>query len=274
MPAVSPSAKQPAPHHPSRQPSPVLAQPAPLALLPLPLASRPQQVHTLLHMQQQVGNQAVQRFLRTTGSAPVQRNETPGPRQIQGAFEVIALGKAIKQAGAEFNIPPELIGVIVMHESQAAERSLMGPLADLAERAQALTQGDDASIGVGQMRVSEAENLRQQFPQLVQGDVVDDLLNRKQAVRYVAAQLKVIKDALTQFMSQHQVALSPEAEMDLLALGYNIGWLSLRNRNLNAPDMGATVPERVETIRGRSQYIKKTTAFLAPIRVFLAKTPF
>ena len=220
-------------------------------------------------MQQQVGNQAVQRFLRTTGSAPVQRNETPGPRQIQGAFEVIALGKAIKQAGAEFNIPPELIGVIVMHESQAAERSLMGPLADLAERAQALTQGDDASIGVGQMRISEAENLRQQFPQLV-----DDLLNRKQAVRYVAAQLKVIKDALTQFMSQHQVALSPEAETDLVALGYNIGWLSLRNRNLNAPDMGATVPERVETIRGRSQYIKKTTAFLAPIRVFLAKTPF
>lgn len=249
-----------------------MATPSPLSTLPLHLASRPQAQATLLHMQQRVGNQAVQRFLHpSTSVASIQREEMVGLRQVQGIFVVLQIGKEIKQAGAEFGIPPELIGAIVMHESQAAERSLMGPLADVAERAQAAVQGNDASIGVGQMKISEAEDLRQRFPQLVQGDVVDDLLNRKQSVRYVAAQLKVIKDSLVAFMAAQRATLSPEQEMDMLALGYNIGWQALRDRNLRDPNLGATVPERVETIRGRSQYLTKTTAYLPTIRVFLAK---
>lgn len=271
-PFISPHARQPITPHVSPQSSSVVVPPSPLNSLPLHLASRPQAQATLLHMQQRVGNQAVQRFLHpATAAASIQREETVGIRQVHGIFVVLQIGKEIKQAGAEFGIPPELIGAIVMHESQAAERSLMGPLADVAERAQAAVQGNDASIGVGQMKISEAEDLRQRFPQLVQGDVVDDLLNRKQSVRYVAAQLKVIKDSLAAFMSAQRATLSLEQEMDMLALGYNIGWQALRDRNLRDPNFGATVPERVETIRGRSQYLTKTTAYLPTIRVFLAK---
>ena len=271
-PAVSSQAKQPATKPSSSQRSSAAASPSPLHTLPLELASRPQRERALLQMQQRVGNQAVQRFLQPTATAvAIQREETVGLRQVPGLFVVYDIGKEIKKAGAEFNIPPELIGVIVMHESQAVERSIMGPLADIAESVQAALQGNDASIGIGQMKISEAEQLRQRFPQLVNESVVDDLLNKKQAVRYVAAQLKVIKDSLTAFMAAQRVSLSPEQEMDMLALGYNIGWLALRDRNLRDPNFGATMLERVETIRGRSQYLTKTTAYLPLIRVFLAK---
>ncbi len=238
--------------------------------LPVHLMARPQRELSLLQMQQVHGNQAVQRYLNHP-THTIQAKPRVGMRQIQGILQVVDLGKAIKQAGAEFNIPPELIGVIVMHESQAVERSFFGVLADVAERAQAELQGDDASIGVGQMRVDVAEDLRQKYPQLVGDSAVSDLLNGKRAVRYVAAQLKEIKDALTTFMSGHQATLAPDAEMDMLALGYNIGWPSLRDRNLRDPNFGATVLERVQTIRGRSQYLTKTTAYLPLIQKFLAK---
>lgn len=271
-PTVSSQAKQPATKQSSSQRSSAAASPNPLHALPLELASRPQRERALLQMQQRVGNQAVQRYLHPTpAEASIQREETVGLRQVPGLFVVYDIGKEIKKAGAEFNIPPELIGVIVMHESQAVERSIMGPLADIAESVQAALQGNDASIGIGQMKISEAEQLRQRFPQLVNESVVDDLLNKKQAVRYVAAQLKVIKDSLTAFMAAQRVSLSPEQEMDMLALGYNIGWLALRDRNLRDPNFGATMLERVETIRGRSQYLKKTTGYIHFLRAFLAK---
>lgn len=238
--------------------------------LPTQMMTQPQRQLNLLQMQQTYGNQAVQRYLHQPTPA-IQTKPRVGMRQIQGILQVIDLGKEIKQAGAEFNIPPELIGAIVMHESQATERSFFGILADVAERAQAELQGNDASIGVGQMRVSVAEDLRQKYPQLVEGSAVSDLLNGKRAVRYVAAQLKEIKDALTAFMSGHQATLAQDAEMDMLALGYNIGWSSLRDRNLRDPNFGATVLERVQTIRGRSQYLTKTTAYIPYIQKYLAK---
>lgn len=240
--------------------------------LPAHLMTRPQRQFSLLQMQQVYGNQAVQRYLhQPTHTHIIQTKPRVGMRQIQGILQVIDLGKEIKQAGAEFNIPPELIGAIVMHESQAAERSFFGILADVAERAQAELQGNDASVGVGQMRVSVAEELRQKYPQLVEGSAISDLLNGKRAVRYVAAQLKEIKDALTSFMSGHHVTLAQDAEIDMLALGYNIGWPSLRDRNLRDPNFGATMLERVQTIRGRSQYLTKTTAYIPYIQKYLAK---
>ncbi len=258
------------------RPAPISALQAPSALaqptLPQHLSTRPQRQLALLQLQQQVGNQAAQHFLhQTTPATDIQRRPLVTPRQMSGLMVVVPLGQEIKQAGAEFNVPPELIGVIVMHESQASERSLFGPLADIAEEVQAEVQGDDASIGIGQMRISVADQLRQKYPQLAGEDVVSDLLNRKRAVRYVAAQLKEIKDSLTAFLSVRQATLAADAEMDMLALGYNIGWISLRDRNLQDPNFGATIPDRVQTIRGRSQYLQKTTAFLPQVRFFLNK---
>jgi hypothetical protein len=79
------------------------------------------------------------------------------------------------------------------------------------------------------------------------------------AVRYVAAGLHELRDQLDALLAQHEVTLTEPERTDLLALGYNIGWDSLRDRNLLAGDMGPDIPSRVAAIRKRSKYIELTT---------------
>ncbi|MCP4357071.1 MAG: hypothetical protein GY796_03515 [Chloroflexi bacterium] len=254
-----------------------LQNPAQLERLPNHPTSHPIRRATILRMQQRQGNAAVQRYLQQVTSRPtstlIQRRKI-GMRQIRGMGQVIDLGKTINKAGQEFKVAPEIIGVIIMHESQAAERAQLSFewLANAAERLQAKIQGDSASIGIGQMQVGKAKKLRQKYPQLVGSGVVDDLLNKKRAARYVAAQLSEIQTQLDAFLAAQKATLTDDAKNDMLALGYNIGWVKLRDRNLKDRNFGADIPARVATIRNRSNYLKKTTAFVDLIRTFLAKT--
>jgi hypothetical protein len=253
-----------------------LQNPIQLRGLPDHATTRSIRQATILQMQQRQGNTAVQRYLQhdvsQATSTLIQRQKI-GLRQIMGIGQVIDLGKTINKAGQEFKVPPEIVGVIIMHESQATERAELSFewLANAAERLQAKFQGDSASIGIGQMQIREAKKLRQKYPQLAGNSVVDDLLNKKRAARYVAAQLSEIQTQLDGFLAVQKATISDDAKNDMLALGYNIGWDKLRDRNLKDPNFGADIPARVATIRTRSNYLKKTTAYVDLIRTFLAK---
>lgn len=199
-------------------------------------------------------------------------------RQVRGISLASALRGPICSAAREFNVSAELVAVIVMHESQAAERRAYRVLigsADAGERAQAALQGDSASIGVVQMRVGLARQLRSQHPSLrVAADVVDDLLTPATAVRYLAAQLARLRGQLNAFLAREGASLTQEQEIDMLALGYNIGWENLRDRNLRDTNFGRDIPARVETIRQRSQYLRVTTAYLPSVRPILIGSIF
>ncbi len=113
-----------------------------------------------------------------------------GGRAARGALVVQRLSGWIKLAAKQFRVPAELVGAIVMHESQARERQELGGgwVADQAERAETLVRGDKASIGIAQMQVGVAKKTAKNHPNLRgRGSVVDDLLNERTACRYVAA---------------------------------------------------------------------------------------
>jgi hypothetical protein len=170
----------------------------------------------------------------------------------------------IRQAAQEFRVPAELVGVIVMHESQAKERRFWQSdwIADQAERAEAAARGDSASIGIGQMQVGLAKALRKLYPALKKGGAVDDLLKPKLAVRYVAAQLAQLQGRLRNFLKSQGVPVTTRQIRDLTALGYNIGWNQLLRKNLQNPRLGTTLAARVQAIRRQSLYLKNTTAYL------------
>lgn len=180
-------------------------------------------------------------------------------RQVKGAAQAAELKSEIKAAAAAYRVDPELIGVIVMHESQAAERALFGPLADTAERAQAAVQGDDASIGIGQMRVGLAKDLAKSDPSLRGGgSVVLDLLDEKRAVRYIAAALADTRQKLRLYIAGKATVLGSDDENHMMVLAYNIGWEALRDRNLEDKSFGANIPLRVKKIRSMSRYLRYT----------------
>lgn len=203
---------------------------------------------------------------------------TVGARQRRGISLVSALRGPICSAAREYGVPSELIAVILMHESQASERRLYRFLvgsAEMGERAQASLQGDSASIGVAQMRIGRARQLRRAYPRLrVADDVIDDLLMPSSAVRYLAANLRQIRNELSAFLAREGASLTREQEIDMLALGYNIGWENLRDRNLRDPTFGSDIPARVETIRSRSQYLRLTTVYLQAVRPLLVGSLF
>lgn len=177
-------------------------------------------------------------------------------------------------AASALRVPPELIVAIVAHESQAKERRavraavpILSPLAGLVlddpadtyERMEATVRGDKASIGIAQMQVGLARRLRAKFPSVARhASVVDDLLDRSVAVWYVAAALRELRDNLDAFLARQGAKLAEDEVKDLTALGYNIGWEALRDRNLLAADMGADVPARVAKVRQDSSYIRAT----------------
>jgi hypothetical protein len=197
------------------------------------------------------------------GLTPPKNAQNSATRTISGILAIQRLLPKIRQAAKEFNVPAKLIAVIVMHESQAVERVTWGFrfLENLAERSQAAAQGDEASIGVGQMQVKVAKQLRKKYNRLSSdSSVVDDLLDEGQAIRYVAAQLRNIRDQLETFLEAHKTQLTEEEILDLLAVGYNLGWESLQKRNLQDSKLGGTVVGRVKTIRQYSRYLRKTTA--------------
>jgi hypothetical protein len=184
----------------------------------------------------------------------------------------------IQKAAGEHKVWWDVIAAIISHESNAMERraanyagnaglGLVGfvvgrfvDYADLAERAQVKLKGDSASIGIGQMQVSWAKRLRNKYPTIIYWQsVVDDLLDREVAVGYVAAGLRELREQLDALLAQHNVTLRDVERQDLVALGYNIGWDNLRDRNLLASDMGPDIPSRVAAIRKQSKYIKLTT---------------
>lgn len=118
-------------------------------------------------------------------------------------------------------------------------------------------------VGVGKATAKNHPGLRGR------GSVVDDLLNERTAVRYVAARLSDIRTQLRAWLATQGATLSADAERDMLALGYNIGWKSLRDRNLKDTSFGADVPARVAHIRRSSNYLTHTTAHYAVVEALL-----
>lgn len=192
----------------------------------------------------------------------------------RGMGVVTLLWGPIYTASNQFNVWQDLVASIIAHESQASERRtyraaitvfafipslFMDDPADTAERTEAKVRGDKASIGVAQMQVGLAKRLRTKFPSIKdEDDVVDDLLEPSVAVRYVAAAVRELRDNLDAFLTKYGFKLSDDEMKDLVALGYNIGWEALRDRNLSASDMGDNIPARVAKIRETSSYIKLT----------------
>ncbi len=196
-------------------------------------------------------------------------------RADRGAFAVLGLRAEIDAAAREFSVPPELIGAIVLHESQAGERSFFGGggLADLAERAEAAVSSDP-SIGIGQMKVSLASGLRTRHPTLAgSGSVVGDLLDRTRAVRYVAAHLGEIGGQIDAWLASQGVTPTADERRDLIAIAYNMGWVSLRDRNLLDPGLGPDVPSRITALRSRNVYLNRTIGNLRLVTDALAGRP-
>ena len=241
------------------------------------------QASKVLQLQKAVGNRGVYRLLQLAGKSSVAQLTPDGlvqlipevtRRQTRGLMLVDNLSRAIQTAARQYNIKPELLGVILMHESQARERSIWGNerLANAAERAQAAIQGERASVGIGQMEVRTAAALRRRHPELAGGEIVDDLLQQERAVQYVAARLQDLQGDIRTFFSARRASLSPEAEVDLAAIAYNTGWESLRDRNLLDENLGSTLPERVTALRSRSSYLRFTTAYLPLMRVWMQRS--
>jgi hypothetical protein len=196
-----------------------------------------------------------------------------------GYLLVVDLKPAIDKAAAQLKIWPEVVAAIIAHESKAMERrtaehvgqntlgngfglvpsrrpQFPGMYADAAERIQAKLKGDSASIGIGQMRVGWAKYLRSKFPDIQKREsVVDDLLTPVVAVGYVAAGLRDLFNKLEAFLARNNASLNQIERMELVALGYNIGWDNLESRNLMDGGMGHDIATRVAAIRKQSKYI-------------------
>jgi hypothetical protein len=114
-------------------------------------------------------------------------------------------------------VPPELVGAIVLHESQASERSFFGGagLADLAESTEAFVSFDP-SIGIGQIKLSLTSSLRTRHRTLAGGgSVVGDLLDRARAMRYVAAHFRELGGQMDSWLASRGVRPIAEERWDL-----------------------------------------------------------
>jgi hypothetical protein len=230
-------------------------------LLELELYSEPEEQSIEPTELAQIRSENLQRlheelYLReTVSSAP-----SATGRQRSGLEVIRRLRNEIRGACQQFQVPPELIAAVIMHESQARSGG------DLTESVQALLQGGTASIGIGQMQVRTAREIQRQFPSLPTGEPRGHLLNERHAVQFVTAYLSSLMTDIEDFLSGEGVVPNTDQLINLTAIAYNMGWENLRERNLRDRRFGNTMAERVEHILRVNRYITLTTHYIPWIR--------
>jgi RHS repeat-associated protein len=154
-----------------------------------------------------------------------------------GGANVLALDQTIRAEAVARDLPADLIGAVVRHESPAVERRIFtlspgdspGQVADLAEAVEANVRGNAASIGIGQMQVGTATRLETRGyvpPRVGTSDRIAALLDPKTAVSYVGGELRHIRDKLSEnpdFGKQTQ-----ETQDRVTLMGYNWGWSGIQ----------------------------------------------
>jgi len=147
--------------------------------------------------------------------------------QIGGAL-VTRVSDVIQAQGAD----PTVVGAILRHESAAIERRALtlwptmepGGISNAGETVQVWLQGDEASIGPGQMKLRRAKELEQLGYVRARGsdsERREALLDEAASVEYVAGMVCYLSDQL------HTISgfgdLSIEQQQRLLLIGYNVG---------------------------------------------------
>ena len=105
---------------------------------------------------------------------------------------------------------------------------MLGEWADAGETAQALVQGDSASIGPGQMQPARAkalENLGYATKRANNEDRINALLSGHGTIEYIAAELQFNRDQLLTIKGYSQ--LDVESQSRILMLSYNQGIINL-----------------------------------------------
>ncbi len=179
-------------------------------------------------------------------------------RDQVGGQLVTQMSDVINRQAVAQGVEPFLVSAILRHENAAFERRVLTPLpamgpgliADAAEAAQALIQGDLASIGPGQMQLRRAQELEQLGYVTARGskwERIQALLGEETSVEYVTGMVSYLSDQLRTVSGFSD--LSTEDQQRLLLIGYNQGWEYLRE---NIEELGIT-----ELIR-RSNYDNQT----------------
>jgi len=177
--------------------------------------------------------------------------------QIGGQL-VTQLSDTITRQATAQEVEPSTVSAILRHESAAFERRLLTPvpmmnpgvIADVGEMAQALIQGDTASIGPGQMQLRRARELEQLGYVTARGsdqERIQALLGKETSVEYVTGMVRYLSDQLRTVPGFND--LSTEDQQRLILIGYNQGWEYLQE---NIEELGL-----MELIR-RSDYDNQT----------------
>jgi hypothetical protein len=141
--------------------------------------------------------------------------------------------EAISRASSAHGIDSSLIAGVLRQEGSAFERRIFtwmpgvvpGRLANTAESLQIARQGNTASIGPGQMKLSRAIELEQLgyvTPKNGADATMQALLGNDTSIEYIAGMLHYISDQLQTLPGFNQ--LSMEDQQRLILLGYNWGW--------------------------------------------------
>jgi hypothetical protein len=141
--------------------------------------------------------------------------------------------EAISRESSKHGIDSSLVASVLRHEGSAFERRMFtwmpgvvpGKIANAAESLQIGLQGENASIGPGQMqlqRAIELEQLGYVTPRNGMDATMQALLGNDTSVEYIAGMLHYISDQLQTLPGYNQ--LSVEDQQRLILLGYNWGW--------------------------------------------------
>ncbi|MGC8880552.1 MAG: RHS repeat domain-containing protein, partial [Anaerolineae bacterium] len=165
-----------------------------------------------------------------------------------GGQLVTDLSEAIRKDSAQQGVDSVLVKSILRHESAAFERRVLTPLpmmspgliANAGETAQALIQGDTASIGPAQMQIRRARELEQLGYVTARGsdqERIQALLAKETSVEYVTGMVHYLSDQLhTTFSSFSN--LSTQDQQRLILIGYNIGWEGEKDLKANIEKYG------------------------------------
>ena len=167
--------------------------------------------------------------------------------QIGGQL-VTQLSDTITRQATAQEVDPSTVSAILRHESAAFERRVLTPLpmmspgliANAGETAQALIQGDTASIGPGQMQLRRARELEQLGYVTARGsdqERIQALLGKETSVEYVTGMVRYLSDQLHTTFSNFS-NLNTQDQQRLILIGYNIGWEGEKGLKANIEKYG------------------------------------
>ena len=167
--------------------------------------------------------------------------------QIGGQL-VTQLSDTITRQATAQEVEPSTVSAILRHESAAFERRVLTPLpmmspgliANAGETAQALIQGDTASIGPGQMQLRRARELEQLGYVTARGsdqERIQALLSKETSVEYVTGMVRYLSDQLHTTFSNFS-NLNTQDQQRLILIGYNIGWEGEKGLKANIEKYG------------------------------------